>query len=128
MPGAACVLLIVGAFLALSIQAAFLLWAAGLLDIRGRSFSRALGVALLGDIVSAILSPSIQHARLAHPFLASVAGFLVMAVVMMPIFNTTFGKALGASVLAWFLSILVAIAILVLLAVVGGAAVLQMGR
>jgi len=91
-----------------SILSLFLLWAAKIAGIEGRSFGRAFGATILTGIASFIFS---LLTTLFLPGLSVLinflAGFVVHALVIMPVFRTTFGKALGAAVLAWILSILV---------------------
>ena len=94
-------IILIVAFICLSIQAGFLLWGASIAKIENRTFGKALGTTLLGGIASAIVSFIMASA------MGLVVGFLVSAAIMMPIFNTTFGKALGATILSWLLSILV---------------------
>jgi len=94
----------------------FLLWAAKIAGIEGRSFGRAFLATILTGVATFVFSAA---STLMLPalslFLNSVCGFLLHALVIMPIFRTTFGKALGAAVLAWVLSIIVfgALALLV---------------
>jgi hypothetical protein len=103
-----------GLLLWLLISAAFLLWGARLAGIERRSFSRAIGTILLGGIASAILTAFLSAAPLVGTGLGLLLGFCVSAVVMMAIFDTTFGKALAANILAWVLSILVAVGLVLL--------------
>ena len=104
------VLLLLGALalLWLLVSAVFLLWGARLAGIGRRSFGRAIGTLLIGGMASALLSAALGAAPLAGPGLGLLLGFFVSSVVMMAIFDTTFGKALVANILAWVLPFLVA--------------------
>lgn len=98
----------------LFVSAAFLLWGARLAGIERRSFGRAIGTLLLGGIASALLTTVLSSAPLVGAGLGLLLGFCVSAVVMMAIFDTTFGKALAANILAWVLSLVVAIGVVLL--------------
>lgn len=104
------VLLLLGALalLWLLVSAVFLLWGARLAGIGRRSFGRAIGTLLVGGTASALLTAALGAAPLAGPGLGLLLGFFVSSVVMMAIFDTTFGKALVANILAWVLPFLVA--------------------
>ncbi len=101
----------------LLISAAFLLWAAGIVGIEGRSFGKAIGVTLLGGLASVVVSLMVAEL----PVISLVLGFVVYALVAMPIFGTTFGKALGATVISWVLSLVVVGGGLLLLFIAAGA-------
>lgn len=110
-----------GALLWLLISAAFLLWGARLAGIQKRSFGRAVGTLLLGGVASAILTTVLSGtAPVAGTGLGLLLGFCASAVVMMAIFDTTFGKALAANILAWILSLLVAGGLILLGFALGG--------
>ena len=85
------------------ISAAFLLWGARLAGIERRSFGRALGTIVLGGIAWLIVLAAFNAAPLVGTGLGLLLGFCVSAAVMTPIFDTTFGKALAANILAWLL-------------------------
>ena len=106
----AATLFAMGALLWLFVAASFLLWGARLAGIERRSFGRAIGAILLGGIASSILAGMVGISTAAGPLLGVLLGFCVSALVTMAIFDTTFGKALAANVLAWLLSIVVAVA------------------
>ena len=92
----------------LFISASFLLWGARLAGIERRSFGRAIGTLLLGGIASALLTAVLSAAPLVGTGLGLLLGFCVSSVVMMAIFDTTFGKALAANILAWVLPFVLA--------------------
>lgn len=104
----------------LFVSAAFLLWGARLAGIERRSFGRAIGTIFLGGLAS-LISAGLFHAMpFFGPGLGLLLGFCVSAAVMMAIFDTTFGKALAANILAWLLPLLVAAGVVLLgLAVFG---------
>jgi hypothetical protein len=111
IPAFAVVLFSGAAFLLwLFVSAALLLWGARLAGIEQRSFGRAIGTILLGGIASILLKLVLfGSAPLVGAGLGILLGFCVSSVVMMTIFDTTFGKALAANILAWVLSIFVAV-------------------
>lgn len=85
------------------LSAAFLLWGARLAGIERRSFSRAIGTILLGGIAWLVVLAVFNAAPIVGTGLGLLLGFCVSAAVMTPIFDTTFGKALAATILAWLL-------------------------
>lgn len=91
------------ALLWLFLSAAFLLWGARLAGIERRSFGRAIGTILLGGIAWFVVLAFFNAAPLVGTGLGLLLGFCVSAAVMTPIFDTTFGKALAANILAWLL-------------------------
>ena len=93
------------------LSAAFLLWGARLAGIERRSFGRAIGTIILGGIATSILAFLLSASPLVGTGLGVLLGFCVSALVMMSIFDTTFGKALAANILAWVLSIVVTVAL-----------------
>ena len=95
----------------LFLSASFLLWGARLAGIERRSFGRAIGTIILGGIATSILAFLLSASPLVGTGLGVLLGFCVSALVMMSIFDTTFGKALAANILAWVLSIVVTVAL-----------------
>ena len=87
----------------LFVSAAFLLWGARLAGIERRTFGRAIGTLLLGGLASALLSGLLRSSPYVGAGLGFLLGLCVSAFVMMAIFDTTFGKALVANLLAWIL-------------------------
>ena len=87
----------------LFLSAAFLLWGARLAGIERRTFGRAIGTILLGGIAWFVVLAIFNAAPLVGTGLGLLLGFCVSAAVMTPIFDTTFGKALAANILAWLL-------------------------
>lgn len=87
----------------LFLSAAFLLWGARLAGIERRSFSRAIGTILLGGLAWFVVLAAFNAAPIVGTGLGLLLGFCVSAAVMTPIFDTTFGKALAANILAWLL-------------------------
>ena len=85
------------------LSAAFLLWGARLAGIERRSFSRAIGTILLGGLAWLVVLAVFNAAPIVGTGLGLLLGFCVSAAVMTPIFDTTFGKALAANILAWLL-------------------------
>ena len=109
------VALALGAGLAwLLLYAAFLLWGARLAGVERRSFGRALATILLGGLAWAIVQALFFAAPLVGTGAGLLLGFCVSAAVMMPVFDTTFGKAFAANVLAWILPFLLAGALFLL--------------
>ncbi|MBU4461012.1 MAG: hypothetical protein KJ579_10620 [Verrucomicrobia bacterium] len=95
----------------LFVQSFFLLWGARIAGIEGRSFGRALAVTILGGLASFAVSFVLVASGPVAPIVGFVAGFVVSALVAMPVFRTSFGRALGAVVLAWALSLLIFVVI-----------------
>ena len=113
----------VAILIGLFIQAGFLMWGASIAKIENRSFGKALGTTILGWIASFVFSLMVIFI----PYIGTVIGFagglLIAALIMMPIFSTTFGKALVATLLAWVLELAVIGGILLLgVALVGALA------
>jgi hypothetical protein len=104
------IVLVVGASLLLwlFVSAAFLLWGARLAGIERRSFGRAIGTLFVGGIASILLTTVLSAAPIVGTGAGILLGFCVSSVVMMAIFDTTFGKAFAANLLAWVLPIIVA--------------------
>lgn len=98
----------------LFISAAFLLWGARLAGIERRSFSRAIGTILLGGMAWFAVLAAFNAAPLVGTGLGLLLGFCVSAAVMTPIFDTTFGKALAANILAWLLPPLLIVGLVLL--------------
>ena len=105
----------------LFVSAAFLLWGARLAGIERRSFGRAIGTILLGGGASLVLKLVLgTTAPVLGTGLGLLLGLCVSSVVMMGLFDTTFGKALAANILAWVLSLLVIGLLALLFAVLAG--------
>lgn len=102
------------ALLWLFLSSAFLLWGARLAGIERRSFGRAIGTILLGGIAWVVVQAAFNAAPLVGTGLGLLLGFCVSAAVMMVVFDTTFGKALAANILAWLLPPLVAVGLALL--------------
>ena len=103
-PSSAIVLAIgFGLLLWLFVSAIFLLWGARLAGIERRSFGRAVGTIFLGHLAWIAVIATFNAAPIVGTGAGLLLGFCVSAAVMAPIFNTTFGKALAANVLAWLL-------------------------
>ena len=92
----------------LFLSAAFLLWGARLAGVERRSFGRALATILLGGLAWAIVQALFFAAPLVGTGTGLLLGFCVSAAVMTSVFDTSFGKAFAANVLAWFLPFLLA--------------------
>lgn len=104
----------------LFVSAAFLLWGARLAGIERRSFGRAVATILVGGFASFLLAGVLHAAPVVGTGAGLLLGFCVSAAVTTAIFNTTFGKALAANILAWLLPPLVAAGVVLLgLAVFG---------
>lgn len=110
---------IVGVFVALFIQALFLLLGAKLAGIEDRTFGRALGTAFLGGIASFIVSAILGFVPLIGHVLGLVCGFLISALIMKAIFTTTLGKAAWAMVIAWILTLIIFGGVMLLLMLAG---------
>ncbi len=102
------------ALLWLFVSAAFLLWGARLAGIERRSFGRAVGTILLGGVAWGLVRAVFTTAPHVGTGLGLLFGFCVSAAVMTPIFDTTFGKALAANILAWLLPPLLAVGLALL--------------
>ena len=96
------------------VAAAFLLWGARLAGVERRSFGRALATILLGGLAWAIAQAVFLSAPLVGTGAGLLLGFCVSAAVMMPVFDTSFGKAFAANVLAWLLPFVLAGALFLL--------------
>lgn len=96
------------------LAAALLLWGARLAGVERRSFGRALATILLGGLAWAAVQALFLSAPLVGTGTGLLLGFCVSAAVMTPIFDTTFGKAFAANVLAWVLPFLLAGALFLL--------------
>lgn len=94
-------------FLGLFVLTLFLMLGARIAGIEKRSFGKALLSVILGMIVSFVFSIVLAGVPLLGQALAFFGGFLAQALVVMPVFQTSFGKALGASILAWVFSLLI---------------------
>ena len=98
----------------LILHALFLLWAARLLDIAGRSFGRALACNLLTGLIIVTLfriatwPNPLEWIEPAIPFLVLAAAIALNGLLAMYLFQTTFKRAMGAVVigvlLAWLIS------------------------
>jgi len=93
--------------ISLFIQAGFLLWGARIVQIEDRSFAKSIGVVIIGAAAFFLLSPLIADIPTIGPFFELLGGVLVTAIVMMPICNTTFGQALGATIIAGVLGFVI---------------------
>ena len=96
------------------VAAAFLLWGARLAGVERRSFGRALATILLGGLAWAAAQAVFLSAPLVGTGAGLLLGFCVSAAVMMPVFDTSFGKAFAANVLAWLLPFVLAGALFLL--------------
>ena len=96
------------------VAAAFLLCGARLAGVERRSFGRALATILLGGLAWAIAQAVFLSAPLVGTGAGLLLGFCVSAAVMMPVFDTSFGKAFAANVLAWLLPFVLAGALFLL--------------
>ena len=106
----ACAVLLLWLF----VSAAFLLWGARIAGIERRSFGRAIGTLLLGGFASALLSGLLRSSPYVGAGLGFLLGLCVSAFVTMAIFDTNFGKALVANILAWVLPFVLAAALALL--------------
>ena len=95
-------------------SAAFLLWGARLAGVERRSFGRALATILLGGLAWAAVQAVFLSAPLVGTGAGLLLGFCVSAAVMTPVFDTSFGKAFAANVLAWLLPFVLAGALFLL--------------
>ena len=118
--GTALALLAIGMLALLFLSSVFLLWGARLAGIERRSFGRAIGTIFLGHLAWIAVIAAFNAAPIVGTGAGLLLGFCVSAAVMAPIFDTTFGKALAANVLAWLLPPLLAAGLVLLgLAVFG---------
>jgi len=110
------ILCIVGGLAALSIQAGFLLLGAKLVKIENSSFFSALCTTVLGGIAALASMLLFQAAQLPAEVLIIISYYFFGALIMVPFFSTSYGKAFGAMLIAfviglvfWFLAIALAI-------------------
>ncbi len=101
------------------IGAAFLLWAARIVGIQRRSWGRAIAVVILGTVISFGVSLLLAGTLVLGPGVGLLVASVVEALIIMPAFSTTFGKALATSLLAWALRLLVIVGIVLLLTFAG---------
>jgi hypothetical protein len=87
------------------LQAALLLGIARLTKIEDRSYGRAMITTLLGGVAMVVLYFILRNIPTIWYMLVYIGGIILSALIMMPIFETTFGKALKATILAWFLGL-----------------------
>ena len=120
--GAAVIGFVFGILLGLFIQAAFLLWGAKIAGIENRTYGKALGTTILGLVASFVFSLVLRGAPVIGAVLGFIGGFLITALIMTGIFGTTFGKALAATVLAWFLGLVIIGGIVLIAILVAGVA------
>ncbi len=107
-------------FICLFVQATFLMWGAKLAGIRGRTYGRAIGTLVLSGIACAVLSLPLSSLPVVGVAAGSVGGFFITALIMMALFDAPFGKALGATVIAWVLGIAVLIVLALCAAMLAG--------
>ena len=105
------ILCLVGGLAALSVQAGFLLWGAKLVKIENRSFFRALCTTVLGGIAALAFMLLCKASQLPAEVLTIISYYFFSALIMVPFFSTTYGKAFGAMLIAfviglffWFLA------------------------
>lgn len=104
--GAAVVVgIILGSLLIASI---FMHIGASMAGIKGRTFGMAIGATIVTFIVSGLLS-------LVIPVVGWVIGLIVCPMIMMGIYDTSYGKAFLAYILYWIISIVGGIAFVMLL-------------
>jgi hypothetical protein len=118
--GLTIVLVVFTVLISLFIQAGFLLWGAKLAGIGRRTYGKAIGTLILAGIASVLLSWPLSSLPIIGAVAGSLGGFLITALIMMALFDTTFGKALGATVIAWVLGIIVLGGIALLLVTLAG--------
>lgn len=107
--------------LGLLVSAAFLLWGASLAKIENATFGRAIGTTILGGIASSIFSLVLNmRIPIYGGILGFIVGFLISALVAMGIFDTSYGKALGATIISWVLSLIVVGGAVIILVVLMG--------
>lgn len=99
--------IVVAIVIGLCIQAGFLLLGARIVNIYNRSFGKAVGITILGGIASTVLSALLGGIPEYGRALGIVGGFLISMFITMAIFKTSFGKALGATLLAWVMGVVV---------------------
>jgi len=98
--------IVVGFFIWLFVGAALLLLGAKITGIVGRTYGKAIVTTVLSGIASLVLAFLLHSMPIVSAVLGFFGGFLITALIMIPIFKTTFGKALGAAALAGVFSIL----------------------
>ncbi len=121
MAGLSLALFALAVFIGLFVQAGFLLWGAKLAGIGRRSWGKAIGTIILSGLACALLSWPLSTLPVIGLAAGSAGGFLITALIMMALFDAPFGKALGATVIAWVLGIVVLGAAALLLLTLAGA-------
>jgi len=96
---------VIGFFIWLFIGAALLLLGAKIAGIEKRTYGKAIITTVLSGIATLVLAFLLQSMPIVSAMLGFFGGFLITSLIMIPIFKTTFGKALGAAVLACIFSI-----------------------
>jgi hypothetical protein len=121
LTGAFLAVVLIGLIAGLVLQSLFLLWGARIAGIDHRSFGLALATTILGGVASFIFSLALSAVA---PGIGTVGGtllgFFVSALIAMPLFRTTYGKALGATILAWVLGIVILGGIALVILLIGG--------
>lgn len=82
------------------ISAALLLLGAKIANIANRSYGQALAATVLSGLITYALAFLLKTSPLLSALLGTVGGLLVTALLMMPIFKTTPGRAFAAAALA----------------------------
>ena len=104
---AAIIVIGVAILIGILLQTLFLNWGAAIAKIDSRTFGKSFITVILGGIASFVFGLVLSVLPGLGTAVGFIAGFLITALIMMPIFQTTFGKALAATVIAWALGILV---------------------
>ena len=105
----------IGIILWFCLQAALLLGIAKLTRIEHRSYGRAMITNLLSGVVMVLLYFILENIQTIGYMLVFVVGMILSAIIMMQIFETTFWKAIKATVIAWFLGLFLFAAIVILI-------------
>ena len=78
------------------VNSVILLYVAGLVDIKRRTFLKALGILTISMLLYRVLS----EIATMHTVIELAAFFIIFVLVIIPIFNTTFMKAFCAAFLS----------------------------
>ena len=99
--------IIIGAFIGVCIGAMFLSWAAAIVGIEDRTFGKAVTVIVLNFAATAALAYLLGTAVEIPYALSVLSGFIIEALIIMPVYDTKFPKALGASLISFLLVLMV---------------------
>ncbi len=101
----------ISVLISISISAVVLYFVAQFLFIDGITYSKSFKTAAFTTLICLILSFVFSPLGMAGTVIAFLCGFVVMAIIIMRIFEASFGKALSAAVLSWLVSMILSFVI-----------------